>query len=177
MVRAPFSMLLMTVTIYRDCLDVNPGLPDRRTGVPGRCHSGRMATLKTAAGDGDVAAFLDGIADPQRQADTRAVCALMAKAAKAPAVMWGPSIVGFGHRRLRYPDGREIDWMAVGVSPRKAATTLYLTGGLDEYADLLADLGKHTTGKGCLYVKKLDDVDLTVLTTIVARSVSLAKKA
>ena len=97
-------------------------------------------------------------------------------ATKAPAIMWGPSIVGFGHRRLRYPDGREIDWMAVGVSPRKAATTLYLTGGLDEYADLLADLGRHTTGKGCLYVKRLDDVDLKVLTKIVARSVSLAKQ-
>ncbi len=136
-----------------------------------------MATLKTAAGDGDVTAFLDGIADPQRQADTRAVCDLMAKAAKAPAVMWGPSIVGFGHRRLRYPDGREIDWMALGVSPRKAATTLYLAGGLDEYADLLAELGKHSTGKGCLYVKRLEDVDLAVLRKILARSVSLATKA
>jgi hypothetical protein len=136
-----------------------------------------MATLTTAAGEGDVGAFLDGIADPQRQADTRAVCDLMATAAKAPAVMWGPSIVGFGHRRLRYPDGREIDWMALGVSPRKAATTLYLTGGLDEYADLLADLGRHTTGKGCLYVKRLDDVDLAVLRKILARSVSLAKQA
>ena len=133
-----------------------------------------MATLKTAAGDGDVTAFLDGIADPQRQADTRAVCDLMAKAAKAPAGMWGPSIVGFGHRRLRYPDGREIDWMALGVSPRKAATTLYLAGGLDEYADLLAELGKHSTGKGCLYIKRLDDVDAAVLRTVLARSVSLA---
>lgn len=109
-----------------------------------------MATLKTSDGDGDVGAFLDSVADPQRRADVRAVCDLAATVAKAPAVMWGPSIVGFGHRRLRYPDGREIDWMAVGVSPRKAATTLYLTGGLDEYADLLADLGTHTTGKGCL---------------------------
>lgn len=136
-----------------------------------------MATLKTAAGDGDVTAFLDGIADPQRQADTRAVCDLMAKAAKAPAVMWGPSIVGFGHRRLRYPDGREIDGMALGVSPRRAATTLYLAGGLDEYADLLADLGRHTTGKDCLYVKRLDDLDPAVLRRILARSVSLATKA
>lgn len=133
-----------------------------------------MATLKTSAGDGDVGAFLDSVADPQRRADVRAVCDLAATVAKAPAVMWGPSIVGFGHRRLRYPDGRETDWMALGVSPRKNATTLYLTGGLEDYADLLADLGKHTTGKGCLYIKRLDDVDAAVLRTVLARSVSLA---
>jgi hypothetical protein len=89
--------------------------------------------------------------------------------------MWGSAIVGFGHRTLRYPDGRETDWMAIGFSPRKANTTLYLAGGLETYADLLADLGTHTTGKGCLYVKRLSEVDLAVLRKVVARSVTQAR--
>jgi hypothetical protein len=134
-----------------------------------------MAELKTRATDGDVAAFLASIEDEGRRSDAVAVCDLIARAAKAPPVMWGPAIVGFGHRTLRYPDGRETDWMAIGFSPRKASTTLYLAGGLDTYADLLADLGRHTTGKGCLYLKRLSDVDLAVLRTIVARSVTQAR--
>jgi hypothetical protein len=134
-----------------------------------------MAELKTKATEGDVDAFLASIEDEARRTDAVAVCDLIAKAAKAPPVMWGSAIVGFGHRVLRYPDGREMDWMAVGFSPRKANTTLYLAGGLETYADLLADLGKHTTGKGCLYVKRLSDVDLAVLKKIVARSVTQAR--
>ena len=134
-----------------------------------------MAELKTKATEGDVDAFLASIEDEARRTDAVAVCDLIAKAAKAPPVMWGSAIVGFGHRVLRYPDGREMDWMAVGFSPRKANTTLYLAGGLETYADLLADLGKHTTGKGCLYVKRLSDVDLAVLRKIVARSVTQAR--
>jgi hypothetical protein len=134
-----------------------------------------MAELKTKATEGDVEAFLASVEDEARRADAIAVCDLIAKAAKAPPVMWGSAIVGFGHRVLRYPDGREMDWMAVGFSPRKANTTLYLAGGLETYADLLTDLGKHTTGKGCLYVKRLSDVDLAVLRKIVARSVTQAR--
>lgn len=134
-----------------------------------------MAELKTRATADDVAAFLASVGDEGRRADAVAVCDLIARAAKAPPVMWGSAIVGFGHRTLRYPDGRETDWMAVGFSPRKANTTLYLAGPLDDYADLLADLGKHTTGKGCLYVKRLDDVDLAVLRKIVGRSVTNAR--
>jgi hypothetical protein len=134
-----------------------------------------MAQLKTTATDTDVEAFLAGVPDPERQQDARAVCALLAQVTKQPAVMWGSSVVGFGLRRLRYPDGREIDWMLIGFSPRKANTTLYLSGGLDLYADLLADLGKHTTGKGCLYVKRLSDVDPAVLKKIVRSSVQHAR--
>jgi len=134
-----------------------------------------MAELKTKATGDDVDAFLASVENDARRADAQAVCALIAKAAKAPPVMWGSAIVGFGHRTLRYPDGREADWMAVGFSPRKASTTLYLAGSLEDYADLLADLGKHTTGKGCLYVKRLDDVDLAVLRKIVTRSVANAR--
>jgi hypothetical protein len=134
-----------------------------------------MADLKTKATGDDVEAFLASVVDESRRADARTVCALLTKVSKAPPVMWGTAIVGFGHRVLRYPDGRETDWMAVGFSPRKANTTLYLAGGLDTYADLLADLGKHTTGKGCLYVKRLSDADLAVLGKIVARSVAQAR--
>lgn len=131
-----------------------------------------MTELKTKPSDDDVEVFLASVEDEGRRADAQAVCALIAKAADAPPVMWGSAIVGFGHRVLRYPDGRETDWMAIGFSPRKANTTLYLTGGLETYADLLADLGKHTTAKGCLYIKRLADVDLAVLAKIVRRSVA-----
>ena len=133
-----------------------------------------MAQLTTAANDDDVEAFLDSIADEVRQSDAREVRALMSAAAKAPAVMWGSAIVGFGSRRLRYDDAREIDWMVIGFSPRKASTTLYLSGGVDHYADLFERLGKHTTGKGCLYLKRLSDVDRDVLVEVIARSVAHA---
>jgi hypothetical protein len=129
-----------------------------------------MAELKTRANDGDVEEFLGSIADPVRQADTRAVVALMAEATGCPAVMWGSSIIGFGQQHLVYDSGRELDWLVVGVSPRKAATTLYLSGQLEAYADELGRLGTHTTGKGCLYVKKLDQVDTDVLRELVTRS-------
>ena len=135
-----------------------------------------MAQLKTTANGDDVEAFLGSISDEARQSDAREVCVLMAKAAKAPAVMWGSAIVGFGSRRLRYADGREVDWMVIGFSPRVASTTLYLSGGVDHYADLFEKLGKHTTGKGCLYLKRLSDVDRGVLTQVIARSVAHATR-
>ena len=133
-----------------------------------------MAQLTTLARDDDVESFLASIQDEGRQSDAREVCSLMTKAAKAPAVMWGSAIVGFGERRLRYDDGREIDWMVIGFSPRKASTTLYLSGGVELYADLLERLGKHSTGKGCLYLKRLSDVDRDVLVEVLKRSVAHA---
>ena len=133
-----------------------------------------MAQLKTRARDDDVESFLASIQDEGRQSDAREVCSLMTKAAKAPAVMWGSAIVGFGERRLRYDDGREIDWMVIGFSPRKASTTLYLSGGVEFYADLLERLGKHSTGKVCLYLKRLSDVDRGVLDEVLKRSVAHA---
>jgi hypothetical protein len=133
-----------------------------------------MAQLKTRASDDDVEAFIASIQDEGRQSDAREACSLMAKAAKAPAVMWGSAIVGFGERRLHYDDGREIDWMVIGFSPRKASTTLYLSGGVELYADLLERLGKHSTGKGCLYLKRLSHVDRDVLVEVLKRSVAHA---
>lgn len=130
-----------------------------------------MAEPKTTRTDDDVQAFLHAVPDPGRRDDALAVCELITRATGEQPALWGPSIVGFGHRVLRYDSGREQDWMIVGFSPRKQATTLYLAGALDEYADLLGRLGKHTTGKGCLYLKRLADVDLDVLTELVARTV------
>jgi len=154
---------------------LSPDTAGGTTILRGAIKEASMADLLTKATDDDVAAFLASVEDQARRADALAVCALLSTVSKAPPVTWGAAIVGFGHRVLRYPDGREIDWMAVGFSPRKANTTLYLAGGLETYADLLADLGKHTTGKGCLYIKRLSDVDLEVLSKIGARSVAQAK--
>ena len=89
--------------------------------------------------------------------------------------MWGSSIVGFGTQHLKYASGRELDWMVIGFSPRKQNLTLYIPGSLESYADLLKKLGKHTTGKGCLYVKSLKDVDTKVLKELIQRSIKETK--
>ena len=89
--------------------------------------------------------------------------------------MWGASIVGFGMRRLQYASGRELDWMEIGFSPRKQNLTLYVLNGFEGQDALLKKLGRHTTGKVCLYIKKLDDVDLKVLDQIVTKSAKAAK--
>jgi hypothetical protein len=95
----------------------------------------------------------------------------MKAATGATPKMWGDSIVGFGNCHLKYASGRELDWFYVGFSPRKAGLSLYLTCDLSKYAPLLKKLGSHKTGKGCLYIKKLDDVDVDVLKELVADSV------
>jgi hypothetical protein len=127
-------------------------------------------TPKTRPTDADVEAFLAGVPDEARRADTRTVVALMARVTGQPPRMWGSSIVGFGTRHYRYPTGREGDIAVVAVAPRKAATTLYLWNGFDGYADLLGRLGPHTQGKGCLYLKRVADVDAVVLAELVQRS-------
>jgi hypothetical protein len=130
-----------------------------------------MGELKTKPTEQEVEQFLSAIADEQQREDSRAIVSLMSEVTGAEARMWGPSIVGFGHRRYRYADGRENDWMQTGFSPRKQNLTLYITGGFDERGDLLERLGKHKVGKGCLYVKRLKDVDQGVLRELVRRSV------
>lgn len=133
-----------------------------------------MAELKTSRNDDSVQAFLAGVPDPGRRADAVAVCSLMRTVTGAEPAMWGIGIVGFGSRRLRYDTGRELDWFDVGFSPRKQTLTIYLPGDLDTYADLFARLGKHTVGKGCLYVKRLGDVDAGVLEQVLHRAVDQA---
>ncbi|GIJ44285.1 hypothetical protein Val02_11710 [Virgisporangium aliadipatigenens] len=127
-----------------------------------------MAEPKTQRTGSSVAEFLAGVADPRRRADAQAACALISEVTGEEPAMWGTAIVGFGTYHYRYATGREGDWMAVGLSPRKQALTLYVSAGFDGYADLLARLGPHSTGKGCLYVKRLSDVDESVLRELVA---------
>ncbi len=126
-----------------------------------------MTQVKTTRNDGDVQEFLDAVPDPRRREDARSVCALMTEVTGEAPTMWGDSIVGFGSRRLRYDTGRELDWLVVGFSPRKGATTLYLLEGFDGYEDLLGRLGKHRTGKSCLYLSSLAAVDHDVLRELV----------
>jgi len=125
---------------------------------------------KTTANAGDVGAFLDGVADAQRRSDGKLLADVMGEVTGQPATMWGSAIVGFGSRHYRYDSGREGDTVAVGFSPRKAYTAVYLTGALENYADLLAGLGPHQTGKGCLYLTRVDQADRVALRDIVARS-------
>ena len=135
-----------------------------------------MADNKTRPTEQSVAACIDAVMDEARRADARALVKLMQKATGEKPKMWGPSIIGFGSYHYTYDSGREGDTPLVGFSPRKGATVLYGVTGSSDAETLLAGLGKHTTGKGCLYIKKLSDVDQKVLETIVVRAVA-AKRA
>ena len=136
-----------------------------------------MAELKTKKTEASVAVFLAGVADEVKRKDSQTLVRMMKKATRADPKMWGPAIVGFGNRRLVYDSGRELDWFPVGFSPRKGALTIYLSGGLELYAQLRKKLGKHEVGKGCLYIKRLSDVDLTVLEEMIHRCVEAAARA
>jgi Domain of unknown function (DU1801) len=133
------------------------------------------AENKTKATDASVEKFIKGVTDKQKQADCRTIIDLMQTATKAPPKMWGSAIVGFGERHLKYDSGREMDWMIIGFSPRKQNITLYVPGGLDQQADLLEKLGKHSIGKGCVYINKLEDVNMPTLKKIIQRSVKAEK--
>ena len=132
-----------------------------------------MAELKTRpqGGADDVKAFLAVIPDPKRRADAETVLTLMREVTGKPPQLWGGSIVGFGSYHYKYASGREGDWFLTGFSPRKQALTLYIMAGFARYEALLSKLGKHKTGKACLYVNKLADVDLAVLRELVRASV------
>ena len=133
-----------------------------------------MAELKTKKTGASVAAFLAAIKDAQVRKDCQAIAKMMQSATKSKAEMWGSSIVGFGRRKLVYPGGRELDWMVIGFSPRKQNITLYVLGG-DKQDELLAKLGMHACGKGCLYIKRLSDVHEPTLKKLI--KVSAKKKA
>lgn len=135
-----------------------------------------MAEIKTRKTTASVAAFIDGIADESRRKDCKAVLKLMKDATGAPPKMWGPSIVGFGDWHYKYATGREGDWFFAGFSPRKDSLTLYLMPNLDAHAKHLSKLGKHRTGKSCLYIKRLADVDQAVLKRMIEDGVKAAKK-
>lgn len=129
-----------------------------------------MSDLKTQPTSADVDAFLQSVEDPKKRADSYAVLDLMRAVTGEEPVMWGSSIVGFGSYHYKYASGREGDWFLTGFSPRKQSLTLYIMAGFDRYDELMASLGKYKTGKSCLYIKKLADVDQEVLRDLVKLS-------
>lgn len=135
-----------------------------------------MAELRTRQTGADVTAFLNSVADEQQRQDAFALLKLMRQVTRLEPKLWGSSIVGFGRYHYKYASGHEGDTCLVGFSPRKQNLTLYLTPGPDHYRDFLETLGKHKTGKGCLYLKRLDDVHLPTLKAIVRESVRAARR-
>ena len=129
-----------------------------------------MAENKTQRTNASVAAFLAAIPDPHRQRDAKALAALIRKTTGEKPSMWGSSIVGYGQMTYHGSSGRAVDWFPLGFSPRKAALVLYLMGGLKANANLLADLGPHKVGGGCLYLPRLEAVDIKVLTRLIRLS-------
>lgn len=124
-----------------------------------------IATLQTQPTAKSVATFLAAVDEPMR-ADCLKIAKWMEEISRESPKMWGPSIIGFGSQRLRYDSGRELDWMRIGFSPRRKAITLYLSARVLQ-PGLLARLGTHTTGKGCLYLKSLVEIDESVLKELI----------
>ncbi len=136
-----------------------------------------MAELKTKPTRQSVKDFVDAIKDEQRKKDCRTVSRIMKRITKANPKMWGPGLVGFGSHPYKYASGREGDWFVVGFAPRKQNLTLYIRSGFKKYSALLKELGKHKIGVSCLYVKRLDDVDMDVLTELIEDSVAYVRKS
>lgn len=135
-----------------------------------------MSGLKTKANSGSVTAFLGSVGNEQRRKDAFELLALMKQVTGERPRMWGTSLVGFGSYHYCYQGGREGDWPLTAFSPRAQSLSVYIMPGFARYAALLDKLGKYTTGKSCLYLKRLDDVDRKVLERLVARSVADMKK-
>ena len=135
-----------------------------------------MAQLQTTPNEASVQEFLDSVDDETKRRDCQVLVELMGRVTGEPPKMWGPAIVGFGTYHYRYESGREGDWFVVGFSPRKQSLSLYLMSGFGDHDELLARLGKHSTGKSCLYVKRLDQIDLDVLEEMVVRSVEEVRR-
>lgn len=136
-----------------------------------------MSELKTKRNDGDVRGYLESVANKRRREDALVMLELMREITGEPPEMWGSSIVGFGSYHYRYASGREGDWPIIGFAPRKQSLTLYIMPGFDRYEDLMAKLGKYKTGKSCLYINKLDDVNMETLKALIAESVEYMRRA
>lgn len=132
-----------------------------------------MAELKTKVTRASVEKFLEGIKDEKKKQDCFQLLKIMKKATKAEPKMWGTSIIGFGDQHYVYESGRELDWFIAGFSPRAQNLTLYMMGGFD--SAVMKRLGKYKTGKGCLYINKLEDVDVKVLDELITNSVKRSK--
>jgi len=135
-----------------------------------------MSGLKTKKNRASVQQFLGSVDNEKRRKDARTVLKLMQEITGEKPAMWGSSIIGFGSYHYRYESGREGDWMLTGFSPRKQALTLYIMSGFRRYEDLMSRLGKYKTGKSCLYVKNLEDIDLDVLRELIAESVAFMRR-
>ena len=135
-----------------------------------------MAELKTKKTKAIVKKFLDGVKDEKKRKDSYTILELMQQVTKAEPEMWGTSMVGFGSYHYKYASGREGDWFVTGFSPRKQSLTLYIMAGISKYPDLLKKLGKFKTGKGCLYINKIEDVDIKILKELIKQSVGYLKK-
>jgi hypothetical protein len=135
----------------------------------------KTAELKTKVNESSVTGFLNGVEDEQKRKDSFEILRMIEQVTKEQPKMWGTSIVGFGSYHYKGKSGREGDWMIIGFSPRKQNLTLYLPGGLEHFQGLLSKLGKHSTGKGCLYIKRLSDVDVEVLKELIATSYKAAQ--
>jgi hypothetical protein len=134
------------------------------------------AEIKTKETDESVDDFLNGLADEQQRDDARRIAALMKKATGDKPTMWGAAIIGFGNRVYTSPaTGREVDWMKIGFSPRKGNLSLYVLNGSPKQEELLEKLGKHKTGKGCLYIKRLSDVDEKMLDQLIKQTMKELK--
>lgn len=136
-----------------------------------------MAELKTRPTKASVEKFLNQVSDETRREDCFRIVKMMEEITGEKPQMWGPSIVGFGSYHYRYPSGQEADWPITAFSPRKQDLTLYVRPGFDEQTELMTQLGKHRTGKSCLYIKKLSDVHMPTLKKIIRDSVKRTRKA
>ena len=129
----------------------------------------KLAEIKTRETTASVEDFINSVPDEQKRKDSCVILEMMKKASGEKPKMWGSSLIGFGNKRYKSPaTGREVDWLLIGFSPRKANLSLYLTMNIKEHADVLKKLGKHKTGVGCLYINKLEDIDIKVLKGIIA---------
>jgi len=136
-----------------------------------------MTEPKTRQNQSSVQKFLKSVTDSAQRRDAKAVVKLMREVTGERPAMWGDSIVGFGRYHYKYASGREGDWFVMGMSPRKAALTLYLMCDLSGIRPVLGRLGKHKTGKGCLYIRRLSDVDPDVLREALERTLATARKS
>ncbi|MHA2008249.1 MAG: DUF1801 domain-containing protein [Promethearchaeota archaeon] len=135
-----------------------------------------MTDVKTKPTDIDVEEFLKKVENPNKREDSFEILKLMKEVTQEDPIMWGDSIVGFGSYHYKYASGREGDFLITGFSPRKQRFSIYIMSGFDKYEELLSKLGKFKTGKACLYINKLKDVDTEVLKELIKENVKHMKK-
>ena len=135
-----------------------------------------MAELKTRPNNQNVDDFLQTVSDPAKREDCQSVLDIMKQITQQEPKMWGDSMVGFGNYHYQYTSGREGNWFLTGFSPRKQSLTIYIMSGFDQFDPLMSQLGKYKNSKSCLYVKKLDDIDLGILKELIAESIKLLSK-